>query len=142
MATRKTTAVEKAAASRKTAGKKAAATRKSNAEALARMEDELGPELREHLKPIVKVPISGRIDSELAGAIRATLDRDETMYDFISTAAENEFHRRRGTRPPRQLTLADMADRLDRLADALEKLELDRRKSAEVLARIELALGI
>ncbi len=92
--------------------------------------------------PLPKVQVSARIDGLLAHEIGAILRERETMSDFVSTALTNEYHRRRGTRAPRELTLAELDNRLVAIAQMLEASQMPARQTLATTRLIAAAVGV
>lgn len=92
--------------------------------------------------PLPKVQVSARIDGLLAHEIGAILRERETMSDFVSTALTNEYHRRRGTRAPRELTLAELDNRLAAIAQMLEASQMPARQTLATTRLIAAAVGV
>lgn len=92
--------------------------------------------------PLGKVQINSRIPGELASAVLSILRDRESMYDFVAVAVENEFHRRRRTKPVRDLTLADLDSRLVAVAAQIEALSSASRKTEALVESIAQELGV
>jgi len=88
-----------------------------------RENNQLISELEEQVeRASAKVQINSKIDPVLAREVNTMIGhagRGETLSQFVATAIENEYHRRKGTRRVKETTLSDLVTQIEEVKNCL-----------------------
>lgn len=125
--------------------RKSSAAAPTTRKAAARKRSQTGrighDELAQMAEPtLAKVAVSSKIDPVLAREVDLLLrGSPETLSQFVAAAVENEYHRRKGTRRAKEMTLADLAKQIEEVKSSLAGLgefNLAESRETKALARL------
>lgn len=96
---------------------------------------------------IAKAPVSAKIDRALAREVELLLrGSDESMSQFVAAAIEREYHRRRGIRAVKELTLKDISQQIYDLQKTLaiqgEYNLAEARQANAIVQLVAQAVGV